>query len=64
MYQIKVQQQAAEYRTDPYIEKLLDLHSLQGNQGNGVLSKGLILEMHTLPGGKFIFKLYNVIVLK
>ena len=64
MYQIKIQQQAAEYRTGPYIETLLDSYLLQGNQRSRLLSKSLILEVHTLPGGKYTFELYNIIVLE
>ena len=57
LYHIEIQQRAAEFRKTPHTQILSDFHSLHGNEWNGQWSKGLMLQLSTLPGGKFNAKL-------
>ena len=56
LYHMEIQQRAAEFRKTPHTQSLSDFHSLRGNKWNGQWSKGLMLELSTLPGGKFNIK--------
>ena len=57
LYHIEMQQRAAEFRKTPHIQRFSDFHSLPGDKWNGQWSKGLMLQLSTLPGGKFNIKL-------
>ena len=52
---MEIQQRAAEFRKTPHTQTLSDFHS-RGNKWNGQWSKSLMLELSTLPGGKFNIK--------
>ena len=52
-YRIEIQQRAVKSRKIPHTQIFSDFHSLNGNKWNGQWSKGLMLELSTLPGGKF-----------
>ena len=54
LYHIEIQQRAAEFGNTQIFS---DFHSLHGNKWNGQWSNGLMLELSTLPGGKFNIKL-------
>ena len=56
LYHMEIQQRAAEFRKTPHTQTLSDFHS-RGNKWNGQWSKSLMLELSTLPGGKFNIKL-------
>ena len=57
LYHIEMQQRAAEFRKAPHTQIFSDFHSLPGDKWNGQWSKGLMLQLSTLPGGKFNIKL-------